>query len=227
VSNIITAWSFSRLATYRKCPRQFKYQFIDKLPQPPAPAMERGSKIDDGVRAYVEGKAKKLPVVDGTNYGKLVKVYADMRKAKTMCQLELAVDASWKPVSWFDRSTWLRAKLDHELWLPKEKLAKVDDTKSGKMWPDHTEQLEIYAIVEWAHRPLAEAVECRMLYVDQGIAGPVSLFTDRPVTEKRLRKKWAAEAKPVLADRKFKAKPGDACKWCPYSGRKGGPCDKG
>jgi hypothetical protein len=168
--NFPTAWSYSRLADYRKCPRKFKYKYVDKLPEPKAPAMERGTAIHEVLQKYVEGGVKTIPKELVQNMGKsLAKTYTDLRKAKAACELELAVDVTWNPTSWFDRTTWTRAKLDVELWVPKEKIAYVYDTKTGKERAgEHAEQCEIYAVVEWAHRPLAETVVAKMLYVDLG-----------------------------------------------------------
>jgi len=43
MSRPLTAWSYSRLSVFRKCPRQFKYKFIDKIPTEDNYASSRGS----------------------------------------------------------------------------------------------------------------------------------------------------------------------------------------
>lgn len=234
-NNPITAWSYSRLAVYRKCPRQFKYKFVDKLPEPKSPAMQRGTDVHLMLQNYVEGKTKKFPVMppkaDGTGGGpvsaEIRKLYDRLRKAKANCELEYATDSKWAPTSWFDRGTWTRAKLDVELHLPKEEAAEVIDTKTGKEDAGpHGEQLEIYAVIEWAHRPLLREVRAAMAYVDIGKV-TWAVFTDPEKTVPRLRKKWETMARPVLKDRTYKATPSGECRWCPFSGRRGGPCDKG
>lgn len=227
-TNPISAWSYSRLSDYRKCPRKFKYKYVDKLPEPKSAAMERGTLIHEVLQKYVERKAKAIPPELKATMGKeVVALYDRMRKAKAQCELEYAVDRSWAPTSWFDKSTWTRAKLDVELHLPKENAAEVVDTKTGKERPaEHGEQLEIYAVVEWAHRPLLDEVRAAMAYVDGGKL-TWAVFTDREATVRRLRKKWEREAKPLLADRQYRATPSKECSWCPFSGRRGGPCDKG
>lgn len=227
-TNPITAWSYSRLAVYRKCPRQFKYKFVDKLPEPKSAAMERGTAIHEVLQHYVEGKKAKLPDELKLSMGQELRdLYMRLRKAKAKCELEYAVDRAWAPTSWFDPTTWTRAKLDVELHLPMENAAEVIDTKTGKVRAaEHAEQLEIYAVVEWSHRPLLDEVRAAMAYVDQGKL-TWAVFTDREATLKRLRRKWEREAKPVLADRVYRAAPSKECSWCPFSGRRRGPCDKG
>lgn len=229
-----TAWSYSRLSQYRKCPRQFFFAIVEKRPIPKAPAMERGTAVHDGIQRYIEGKAKALPKLPPNQKGEafsmtapVVALYKRLRTLKAQCELEYAVDEKWRPSSWFDPTTWLRAKLDARLWVPKDKVSEVYDHKTGKeRAEEHAEQLEIYAAVEWQHQPLAEEVRASMVYADGG-GITTAVFTDRETTLKRLMKKWAKEAKPMLTDRKFKATPGSECKWCPFSSRRGGPCDKG
>ena len=61
VAQRITSWSFSRWNVYNTCPAQAKYKFIDKLPEPGSPAMDRGSAIHKGVEQYILGAAAKPP----------------------------------------------------------------------------------------------------------------------------------------------------------------------
>jgi putative RecB family exonuclease len=51
--------SFSRIDTYRTCPRQFRYRYIDRLPGKPAPALSFGSSIHDALERFYD---RKLPV---------------------------------------------------------------------------------------------------------------------------------------------------------------------
>lgn len=231
-----TAWSYSRLAQYRKCPRQFFYAVVERRPMPKAPAMERGTAVHKAIEDYLARRTRSVPKIPDKD--PLVKpaalsksiaaLYKSLREAKVQVELEYTVDARWRPTMWTDwTGAWLRAKLDARLWLPEKKLSQVFDHKTGKeRAEEHAEQMEIYAVVEWAHQPDAEEIHASMVYVDAGTM-TTAVFTDREATEKRLRKKWTAEVKPMFADRKFKAAPGRECGWCPFSGRRGGPCDKG
>ena len=47
------AIGFSKLDCFRACPQKFRFQFIDKIPQPGSAAMERGSKIHDEAEAAI------------------------------------------------------------------------------------------------------------------------------------------------------------------------------
>ena len=51
---------FSKLDSYRECPQKFHFQFVQKLPQPGSPAMERGSRMHESCEMYLNGWAENL-----------------------------------------------------------------------------------------------------------------------------------------------------------------------
>ena len=51
--------SFSRIDTHRTCPRKFRYQYIDRIPSRPAPALSFGSSIHEALELFYD---RKLPV---------------------------------------------------------------------------------------------------------------------------------------------------------------------
>lgn len=250
--NPITAWSYSRLADYRKCPRRFKYKHIEKRKEPEGPALARGNAMHDALQRYIENRIKVLPKKltlppgkdgkkappDATRFevSKPVKsVLDELRKHQkskpidVLCELQYAVDSKWRPVDWFDRTAWLRAKLDVRQRLggvSQPPIVRVLDHKSGKVYPDaHAEQLEIYAAIVLPHEPSVAEIIAGMLYIDQPDAPTFATFKAADVP--KLQKKWTKLAAPIFKDKTFKAKPSSECNWCPFSGRRGGPCDKG
>lgn len=225
----LTATSFSRYKVHATCPRQAKYKFIDKLPEPKGPAMARGNVIHKGIERYLLRHAPKLPKDDGTDYGPLKSLYASIRKEKPAVELELAVDREWHLVDWFDPRVWFRAKVDGAVLRPKERVLFLFDNKTGKERPaEHAEQLETYIAIapaRWSTKDY-DTIIASMLYTDHGRDVPAE-YGDLKRIIAKLRKKWEKKLAPLLKDRTFKPTPGDHCKWCAYSGRKGGPCDAG
>ena len=137
----------------------------------------------------------------------------------------MAVDSSWAPCSWFDPSTRIRAKID--LLQRTSKSAIIVDYKTGRQNPqEHTEQLELYMPLVLAFYPTLEEIKAEMLYVDHGTKA-TSIFTDVGATAAKIRKRFEKAAAPIFLDKTWEAKPGYACRWCAYSSRRGGPCDKG
>ena len=159
---MIVAWSFSRLDTYLGCPQKAKFKFLDKLPEPPAPALERGSAIHKLCEGYLIGTIKRLP--------KELKLFAEEFKAlrkiakHLQVEAELAFDKDWKPVGWFAYDCWCRIKVDLMYDDPYETDTRaVTDWKTGKR-PDRADWLEpklrqvtLYAAAVEAHdkRPVA------------------------------------------------------------------------
>jgi hypothetical protein len=225
---ILTATSFSRYKAHATCPRSAKYKFIDKYPEPPAgPALARGGQIHKGIQGYIEGARRALPQDESTDYGPLAKVMLRLRRAKASCELELAVNADWELCDWMAPDVWFRSKLDAALLTRKTLALELFDHKTGAQRPDeHTEQLEQYIAIAPAMWPEALSAEASMLYVDHG-RDAVSVHPDLPAAAAQLRKKWTKRFSRMLNDRTWRATPGDHCRWCPFSKKKGGPCDAG
>src|ERR1700722_6270359 len=104
----ITAWSYSRYQAYTECPAKAKYKFIDKLPEPPAPAMDRGTAIHKMAENYAKGVSKKIP----EELKNFTQKFTKLKKAKPIVEQEWAFDKMWKPTDWFGPQAWLRVKMD-------------------------------------------------------------------------------------------------------------------
>lgn len=243
--NLVTAWSYSRYSDYKKCPRRFKFKHIDKVAEPEqkGPALDWGNFVHRNLMLYVDGKISKLPTKykpdpdrnlattmkplmrDVDTWRKLVKA----KGGAVQTEIEYAVDSLWRPVPWFDKAAWLRAKLDVRIIeeAKKVRVAHVVDYKTGKAYENaHADQLEIYAAIVYPHEPTAVEILAEMMYCDLGTRKP-AVFRELPKTVAGIQKKWARNVAPMFRDRQFKATPGDACTFCPFSYKKGGPCDKG
>ena len=56
--------SFSRIDTYRTCPRMFRYRYIDRLPGQPAPALSFGTAIHEALERFYDRKLPEEPTED-------------------------------------------------------------------------------------------------------------------------------------------------------------------
>jgi putative RecB family exonuclease len=56
--------SFSRIDTYRICPRQFRYAYVDRLPGLPSPNLSFGSSIHSALEAFYDRKLPACPTVE-------------------------------------------------------------------------------------------------------------------------------------------------------------------
>jgi len=219
VAKKITAWSFSRWDTYQTCPAKAKFKFIDRLPEPRGPAAERGEAVHKAAEAFVRGWAKTLPAELSSHALEL----RALKKEKPLCEEELALTEGFEAqTGWFDKDAWCRAKMDV---LATKKAPRIIDYKTGKAYPEkHALQAELYAL--FALKLLeATAVIVEFWYTDIGpSANSVEMYGEGERSLTKLVKRWTTRAKPMLTDTKFKATPGNHCRWCTFSKAKGGPC---
>lgn len=58
--------SFTRVDTFEQCPRRFRYQYVDGLPQTPAPQLSFGSSIHGALEWLYDRKHPELPSLEDT-----------------------------------------------------------------------------------------------------------------------------------------------------------------
>lgn len=212
----ITAWSYSRYRDYEQCPQRAKYKHIDKMKEPGSPAMDRGTEIHKLAEEFAMGRLKNLPV----ELLKFKAKFLNLKKSKPVCEQEWAFDKGWRRCDWFAKEAWLRVKMDAAYTLKEEVL--IIDHKTGKYRPgEYAEQLELYGLAALLVYPEATVASCRLWFLDTGDEA-CAVFSRKELPD--LKKKWLKRTKPMLSDKRFAPKPGNHCRWCPFSKSKGGPC---
>ena len=214
----ITAWSFSRWKDYEQCPLKAKFKHVDKIKEPGSAAMDRGSEIHKLAEDYAMGKLAELPQ-ELACFGEEFEI---LRDRKPSCELEWAFDNEWHPTTWFAPKAWCRIKVDACLSAVGEptKLIVIDH-KTGKVNPDHKDQLGLYALGAFNMLDYLQTVDARLWYLDQGEEGG-EVFERGDVPE--LTRTWARRTKAMLSDTKFLPTPSNKCRWCFFSKEKGGAC---
>lgn len=212
----ITSWSYSRYQMYTKCPFRAKCKFIDKLPEPSAPAMERGNLIHKLAEEYTLGKIKKLP----PELAKFKDEFTELKKSKPVVEQTWAFTKDWLKTVYNDwNNCALRIKTD-AVCVDGDDLHIIDH-KTGKVYPDNKEQLELYAAGGGLWFPKIKRIFAHLWYLDAGEAVTVEFAAaDTP----GLRKAWDKRVEPMLSDTRFAPKPSHECGRCAYSKSKGGPC---
>lgn len=223
----IKAWSYSRLNVYSKCPKMFKFKFIDKLPEPPSPAMERGNQIHKKAEAYAKGELSRVP----TELKLFAPQFRELKKKKQAFAVEenWAFTKDFKQVTQWDNwnGAWCRVKIDLVLHDKKSDNYTVIDHKTGKVrHEEHAEQLELSALATFLSVPTADKITVENWYIDHGPG-----YTQPHDFERKqaasLKKKWIAKVKPMMSDVKFNERPGSYCRWCAFSKSRGGQCKFG
>ncbi len=223
----ITSWSPSKLAGYYECPAKTKYKYIDKLPDPGGPALERGSDIHKAAEMYVTGRRKDLHA-DLKN-PKVSKLLGTLRKdytaKKVRVEMELAFNKAWKAVHWLATDVYVRFKID-VVHFTKGGGANVIDWKTGRFKDEgvgYDGQLAAYAVAVLS-TGLVTSATAQLVFTDAGeiVQRPAGTLAAKDL--KAAQEAWDKKAKPMLVDTKFAPRPGEYCRFCPFSTNKGGPC---
>lgn len=213
----LKSWSYSRYSTYKECPAKAKYKYLDKLPEPPAPAMERGNAIHKLAEQYAKGELKKLP----QELIRFKDEFAELKASKPFVENDWVFKQDWSQTVWNDwTGAWCRVKIDAAC-LDGSDLYIIDH-KTGKLRTGYDEQLSLYAATATLVHPHVRNISTQMWFLDSGDVVEKSYSASEG---KALLKGWEKKVKPMLNDTAFKPTPSaDACRFCSFSKKKGGPC---
>jgi len=230
----VTAWSYSRWSGWDTCPLQFKLRTIDKLPEPPSPAMTRGGDIHTMAEDWVAAP-KKLPLPEELDSfpDEFIALRALRRKKKAAIfkeagpmvevEMEWSFTDEWERTAWFGPDAWCRIKVD--VFVFDKVLPRCIDHKTGKIREAHIEQMGLYALGAFKRYPMIEAVQSELWYLDAGVEK--TLVFNRVDHEVKLQKKWEKRAAGLMSDRRFVPRQSPICRWCNFSASKGGQCEFG
>lgn len=207
------SWSLSSLGTWEQCGLKYKLKYVDKISDRPSEAATRGTDNHALIEAYLKGEVAILPSVLSFYQSflsglKLYPVFPEHR---------IALDKNWSLVDWKDG--WFRCVLD--LKLIDGTGAVVYDWKTGKMYDDHYDQKELYALAVLSENPEITRVRSVHVYLD------LNKHTERTYERSDLisrRQGWEARVSKMEADKEYIPNPSWKCRFCSFSKFKGGPC---
>lgn len=208
-----TRWSYSSLSTFEECPAKWKYSYIDNLPEPPSPAMERGTLLHKHCESVLDGTHAEVPA----ELAKITHILERLKVNNAQPEKPWRLNALWSPV---ESKSWLLAIVD--VHFLKGDVLHVYDFKSGRSYPSHAAQLELYALIGLAHYPEASEVQCGAIYIDTG-----KLTRRRTILRAdsaALMVRWTDRASALFAETAYSPKRGSGCYWCAFKDSLGGPC---
>lgn len=214
----LTAWSYSRYNAYAACPLAFKLRYLDKSPEPPSPAMERGNKVHQAIAAYLTQKGE-LPTEIKLPFH--LSLYAEMAAfPDKLVEHQQGFTRQWNPTGWFSKDTWYRQVYDVAL-LYEDLTAEAVDHKTGKKYGSNAEQMELQALSLMCQFKPAIHVTTRLVYIDSG----EEEIAEFPVAVKEgLKSKWEAKVAPMFSDTVFAPRPNEKCRFCHFAKSKAGLC---
>lgn len=218
-----TRWSYSSLSTYEECPAKWKYSYIDKLPDPPSAAMERGTRLHEMCETVLNDHAAATP----TDLAGIAQVLERLKANDAKSEKAWRLNSEWKPVSTETLTakhaqTWVLGIID--VHFLKNGALHIYDFKSGKPYASHKKQLELYALIGLAIFPEAETVECGAIYIDAGKIG--YRRTIERATAAPMQTDWTERAIRLFADDELLPTRGSGCYWCNFKDSLGGPCSE-
>lgn len=209
-------WSYSSLAEYRKCPRMWKHNHVDRLPTKPTRWMRRGTDLHSHCERYITRQSDGiipplLPIAD---------TLISLRERGAVCERYFRLGKDWKVCD--KESQWVKGFLD--VSYVENGTLHITDFKSGKIKDYHADQLQLYAIIGACAEPV-ESVKVQAVYIDHGTTLHEREYGREELAEHRVR--WHSEAEAMLADETYTPTPSaQSCKRCSFKSKDGGPCDE-
>ena len=213
--------SYSKWSAWNKCPRRFKLDHIDQLFRAePSPAMIRGSDIHSNVEHFLLGQTDELHPDIREYYGQFL---TNLRNAGAIPEQKIAIDPLWKLVDW-DGETYCRSVIDCHLPMREDGVVDAFEWKTGKMYPEHAHQVELYAVKLKVLYPKAKQINVTGVYFDLKRNGATYLHPDY-YQEMKI-ELWDNNFRKILRDEVFEPNPSYGCKFCPHSSVfNGGSCE--
>ncbi len=211
------SWSYSRYGMHKQCPKKYKFAVVDGLEVPwlkEGPAY-RGTLIHQMFEDYLNGTIDNL----SSEFDYYEGFLDSMKEGETYPEITLAFTKDWKPCKWDADDRWFRCILD-ALTLH-EDTAVIYDWKTGKEYPDHASQREIYAVAVNAAYPEIENIECYHVYLD-GKSLTKSVYSKDQLPA--IREQWESKVQRMFDDQWYPANPSWLCRYCHFRRENSGPC---
>lgn len=216
MSNVITAWSHSRLRDFESCPKKFEFKHIQKIKEETSPALERGKVIHDRLSKYLKGEVDLHP---DHEFWRSELDYMKLKKAES--ELKLGFYNDWSEATFFAKKVWLRIVAD-ALHAEDGNVVCIVDFKTGKYKPeDNIDQLELYAAAAFHLYKEAVGVNVKLMYIDHNKTY-VKSYTKEDGG--KFEANFEQRVSILFNTEEFVTRPGDACRWCSFKKESGGPC---
>lgn len=198
-------WSFSSLSTYEQCPLKYWHEKLSgNPPAPPGRAAARGNRVHEQVEEYLLG-TRPTPPKEFSTFNDELNGLIDHN---ALPEMEMAFSQDWGESDW--DHAWVRGKLDAVV----PEMGLVIDFKTGRYYPKHRDQAELYALMSYKKGLDQDGkVDCEFWYVD---LDDVTLWTFPVSQMEAIQERWEARAAKLDEESEWRAKPNRFCKWCSY-----------
>lgn len=217
-----TPYSYSRLSAYANCPRFYKARYIEKRPEAPSEALERGKAVHEAIAEYtkyclhngLQTDLEFLREYPGTDEVRgILETFADTHMIEPG---DYKFEEMWKIE--MDPHPWTWWGVIDNLKDEGERLS-ITDFKTDHMLRSQTEinkdsQLKDYAWMAAMKYPQAQEFICAIDFVRHGVTRE-TVYTRDDI--EAIEKQIISQIQEIEADREYKAVPGSGCSWCSYT----------
>lgn len=199
------AYSFSRLSTYKSCPRQFKFHYIDGLADVSGEAAELGSLIHEALE--LDDASLVMHNQEAYHMFKLGRGYMEGLKGVIGKEVKLAIDVTGQPCGYDDEKALFRGIID----VLGENF--ILDWKTGFKMVSPL-QLGAYQLLAEAHGYYPTELKYCMLRYDK-----FDTIYSSPELFNEARKFIIETVQAIESDKEYKRNIGSHCEWCSYVGK--------
>lgn len=214
-----THWSYSSWSTFNRCPLAYQQSYLLGNRSPQGPSAARGERIHKLAEHYLKGDITGgIPQA----LAKFKAEFKNLKAARPVVEEFWAVTPNWKFVN---GRGWCVMKMDAAVAPTKKSpVLEMIDHKTGREYPEHDKQGELYLAIGFAKYPWIEAAATEFWYLDQGY--PVRREYSREQIKEEVIT-WQTRGNSLLTSKKFIATPSlDACRWCHLRTDRGGSCNE-
>ena len=220
-NGLILVHSPSAVKLYKDCPHKYMRLKVKKdMEDETGPAGERGKRIHDALRSYIEGRvpAVEADVEEVEMLWRGSEIVDGMKRERNVqAELRVGLDRNLEGTDFFSSRVWMRGVIDM-LALGKSE-AEIIDWKTGKRRFDRF-QADFYAMAVFALFPDVQRITVVYVWLklwlkaatrDRALDQLVYTRDEMPKLGKRL----IRAAKPIEQDETWEKQPGPLCRWCP------------
>lgn len=173
-------YSFSKLSTYEKCPKHFKFKYIDNLEEDEKECLKKGSEIHSILENFTDYKHNNRIVEEfiSSDLGKKYLEFINNSKPNRK-EFAFGLTKQLEPCSFEDETCLFRGKVD--LMFVKDKMLNLIDYKTGKYKDEryqNYEQLIFYAIYFFYTYKYIRWIRISFVYVEHCLENHLILSRD-------------------------------------------------
>lgn len=209
------AHSYTSITSFETCPRRhYLLRVVKAVVEPPSEALTWGNTVHKALENRLRDKTR-LPQGMASYEPYAAKLEA--KPGELLVEEPIALDADLKRVDWWDKTAWLRGKLD--VAVVNGQTAGIFDWKTGKRKPDN-DQMQLFAALALTVYPEVEKVTTGFIWLQDGKFDKEVFTRDQKfgIWQNFLPRIERIES--AHAQDKWPPKPSGLCRaWCPV-GRK-------